>query len=73
MDRIEALKTIAAQAASGDLVFPTGVDVALKIQRTLDDPDCHIDAAARLVLGEPLLAARVVALANSVAYIRSGQ
>jgi HD-like signal output (HDOD) protein len=73
MDRIEALKTITAQAASGDLVFPTGIDVALKIQRALDDPDCHIDAAARLVVGEPLLAARVVAIANSVAYNRSGQ
>lgn len=73
MDRIEALKTITAQAASGDLVFPTGIDVALKIQRALDDPDCHIDTAARLVIGEPLLAARVVAIANSVAYNRSGQ
>ena len=38
MDRIEALKTITAQAASGDLVFPTGIDVALKIQRALDVP-----------------------------------
>lgn len=73
MNRIEALKTITAQAASGDLVFPTGIDVALKIQRALDDPDCHIDTAARLVVGEPLLAARVVAIANSVAYNRSGQ
>lgn len=73
MDRIEALKIITAQAASGELVFPTGIDVALKIQHALDDPDCHIDTAARLVVGEPLLAARVVAIANSVAYNRSGQ
>lgn len=73
MDRIEALKTIAAQAARGELTFPTGIDVALKIQRALDDPDCHIDAAAKLVAAEPLLAARVVAIANSIAYNRSGQ
>lgn len=73
MDRIEALRTIAAEATRGDLNFPTGIDVTLKIQRALDDPDCHIDAAARLVVGAPLLAARVVAIANSVAYNRSGQ
>lgn len=73
MDRIEALKIITTEAARGDLTFPTGLDVTLKIQRALDDPDCHIDVAARLVIGEPLLAARVVAIANSVAYNRSGQ
>ena len=72
MDRIAALKKITTEAACGDLTFPTGIDVALKIQRALDDPDCHIDAAARLVLAEPLLAARVVAIANSVAYNQSG-
>lgn len=73
MNRIEALKTITAEAASGELVFPTSIDVALKIQRALDDPECHMETAARLVVGEPLLAARVVAIANSVAYNRSGQ
>ena len=72
MNRIEVLKTITAEAASGELVFPTSIDVALKIQRALDDPDCHMETAAKLVIGEPLLAARVVAIANSVAYNRSG-
>ena len=73
MDRREALKTIAAQAASGEIAFPTNAEVALRVQRALDDPDCHIEAAARLVQTEPLLAARVVALANSVAFNRSGR
>lgn len=73
MNRIEALKAIAAEAICGELAFPTGIEVTLKLQRALDNPDCHIDAAARLVLAEPLLAARVVALANSVAFNRNGQ
>lgn len=73
MDRIEALKRITAEATSGELAFPTAIEVTLKLQRALDDPDCHIDSAARLVLAEPLLAARVVALANSVAFNRNGQ
>lgn len=73
MDRREALKRIAAETAAGDIAFPTSAEVALRVQRALDDPDCHIEAAGRLVQTEPLLAARVVALANSVAFNRSGR
>jgi HD-like signal output (HDOD) protein len=72
MDRLEALKSIAAQAGRGELTFPTNVDATLKLQRALLEPDCHVDAAARLVQAEPLLAARTVAIANSVSYNRSG-
>jgi HD-like signal output (HDOD) protein len=72
MDRLEALKSIAAQATRGELTFPTNVDATLKLQRALNDPACHVDAAARLVQAEPLLAARTVAIANSAAYNRSG-
>jgi HD-like signal output (HDOD) protein len=73
MNRIEALQTIADQARRGELIFPTGLDVSLKILRALDDPDCHIDLAAKMILGEPLLSARIVAVANSAVYNRSGQ
>jgi HD-like signal output (HDOD) protein len=72
MDRLEALKSIAAQAGRGELTFPTSVDATLKLQRALTDPGCHVDAAARLVQAEPLLAARTVSIANSVAWNRAG-
>lgn len=72
MDRLSALKSIAAQASRGELSFPTNVDATLKLQRALNEPDCHTDMAARLVQAEPLLAARTVAIANSVAYNRAG-
>ncbi|WP_296951185.1 HDOD domain-containing protein [uncultured Massilia sp.] len=72
MDRIDALKSIAAQAGRGELHFPTNVDATLKLQRALGDPGCHVDEAVRLVQTEPLLAARTVAIANSAAYNRSG-
>ncbi len=72
MDRLSALKSIAAQASRGELSFPTNVDATLKLQRALNEPDCHADMAARLVQAEPLLAARTVAIANSVAYNRAG-
>jgi len=72
MNRLDAFKTIAAEAARGELVFPTNVNASLKLQQALDDPDCHMEAAAKLVQAEPLLAARTVAIANSVAYNRTG-
>lgn len=64
----EALQTIADEAGRGDLVFPTSARLALKVKQQLDNPRGHIDSASRLVQAEPLLAARTVALANSVAY-----
>ena len=72
MDRLSALKSIAAESGRGELSFPTSVNATLTLQRALGEPDFHIDEAARLVQAEPLLAARTVAIANSVAYNRSG-
>jgi hypothetical protein len=72
MDRLSALKHIAAEASRGELSFPTNVEATLKLQRALNEPDCHTELAARLVQAEPLLAARTVAIANSVAYNRAG-
>jgi HD-like signal output (HDOD) protein len=72
MDRQEALKTIAAEAVRGELVFPTSAKVALRVRQLLDDPDCQLEAAARMVRAEPVLSARVVAIANSMAFNRSG-
>jgi len=69
----EILMRLAAEAETGEMMFPTHTDLALRVRRTLDDPDCSIDQLAKLVRAEPLLAARVVAMANSVAYNRSGR
>jgi len=73
MDRREIFRSLAADVGKGELSFPTSAQVGMRVRRALDDPDCHIDAAAKLVQAEPLLSARVVAIANSVAYNRSGR
>lgn len=72
MDRLDAFKAIAAQATQGELTFPSNVAAARQLQVALNNPECHIETAARLVQADPLLAARAVALANSVAFNRSG-
>jgi HD-like signal output (HDOD) protein len=72
VNRIEAFGYIAAQAARGEISFPTSVNAVLRLQLALEDPDCHLEDAIRLVLGEPQLAARTVALANTAAFNRGG-
>jgi len=72
MNRLEAFRSIAAQAGRGELVFPTNVNASIKLQKILNDPDAHLEGAAKLVMAEPLLSARTVAIANSAAYNRSG-
>ncbi len=61
MDVTTILASVTAAAESGNLVFPTTAELALKVQRLIDDPDCSIDSLAKLVQADPLLAARVVA------------
>ena len=73
MEKREIYDTLVARIAKGELAFPTSAQVALKVRQTLDDPSCAVDAAAKLIQAEPLLAARVVAMANSVVYNRSGR
>ena len=68
----EALQLIAAEAAKGELVFPTHAAVTVRIRRALDDPDIHVAAAARLIQADPVLSARVVAVANSSAFSPAG-
>jgi len=72
MDRLEIFRAIASQAQRGELVFPANVSASVKLQKALADPECHLEAAAQLVMAEPLVAARTVAIANSAAYNRSG-
>jgi len=68
MNLQERYDAIAAGINDGSLSFPTSVGIAQKIQRVLDDPDCSVDQATRLILAEPLLAAKTLKIANSVAY-----
>ena len=72
MDRLAIYKQIAEQANQGELVFPTHVEETLKLKRILDNPDCHLETAAKYIIADPLLSARTVALANSGAFNRSG-
>jgi len=73
MNKREAFQTLAHDLEKGELVFPTNARLALKLRHALSDPDCHLETAVQLIQAEPLLSARVIAMANSVAFNRSGR
>lgn len=72
MNTQAALDKIIADATRGEMIFPTHAEIALRVQRALDNPDCSIDQLSKLISAEPILSARVVSIANSVAYNPSG-
>ncbi|MBP6094904.1 MAG: HDOD domain-containing protein [Methyloversatilis sp.] len=71
-ESLEALQRLSAELESGDIVFPTSIDVSLRIRQALENPDININEVSRLVSAEPVLSAKAIRLANSVAYNRSG-
>lgn len=73
MNRNQALTLLTEEAGRGEIHFPTNTQVTLKVRQALDDPDCHLEAAGKLIQADPLLAAQVVAMANSVAFNPSGR
>lgn len=52
---------------SGSLNFPTSFDASLRIKKLVDDPNSSLDAIARVIMAEPVLSARLVRMANTVA------
>ena len=63
-----------ARDLSGELVsFPTFLDITFQVRTALKDPKLTIDRLARLVEAEPLMSAKVVRMANSVAMNPSGR
>jgi HD-like signal output (HDOD) protein len=61
-------------AVSGDEVeCPTFVDASLGARLALKDPNLSVTQVTKVVAGEPLLSARVVAYANSAAIHRGGK
>jgi HD-like signal output (HDOD) protein len=72
MHKMKDFSEVVMQASRGELVFPTSVNAALRLQLALADPDCDSEDVIRKVLGEPLLAARTVALANAAVFNRGG-
>jgi HD-like signal output (HDOD) protein len=60
-------RELAAALAAGPIVLPSFPDVAMRVQQVLADDSVSAEIVVRIVGAEPMLAARVVSLANSAA------
>ncbi len=65
--RFQMLEDIAKELA-GEVVFPTYFDAVLRLRKVLQDPNQSISGIAAAVALEPLVSAKILHLANSVAF-----
>lgn len=61
-----------ARDLSGEVNFPTWLDASLRIRNALRDAEVSLDVVARVVSVEPLIASKLLRLANSAAYRPAG-
>ncbi len=50
-----------------ELSFPTSLDAGRRVLKAIENPDLGLASLAKIVIAEPLLSAKVIRLANSVA------
>lgn len=62
-----------AKDLSGEVNFPTSLDAAIMVRNTLKNSEVTLDQVARAVGLEPLIASKLLRLANSVAYNPTGK
>ncbi len=67
------LQEIAGDLSGGGITFPTFIDATVKIRNALSDPNVDAGRLAQVVSGEPVLATKVVRMANSAALNPSGR
>ncbi len=73
MEKRVLLSALADEVERGKLFFPTSATATLQIKKMLEDTDCDLDAVTRLIQADPLLSVKIVAIANSVVFNRSGK
>lgn len=62
-----------ARELSGEVNFPTSMDAAMMVRNTLKDHNVTLDKVVLAVSMEPLIASKLLQLANSVTYNPSGK
>lgn len=55
--------------ASNESLFPSLPETTIRLRETLNDPDCNITSAAKLLKADPGLSAFIMRIANSVRFM----
>ncbi len=69
----ESFREAFAATKVGELNFPTSLDASRRVLKAVENPDIGLATLAKIVLSEPLLSAKVIRLANSVAINQNNQ
>lgn len=69
--RFQMLEDIANELA-GEVIFPTYFDAVLRLRKVLHDPNQTLNTIAKAIAVEPLVSAKLLQLANSVAFNPAG-
>lgn len=67
------LEDIARDLSGDEVVFPTFLDITYQVRTALKNPNMNVDQLAKLVSAEPLMSAKIIRMANSVALNPTGQ
>jgi HD-like signal output (HDOD) protein len=69
----EFVKALAGELSRGKIDLPSFPDVAIRVGQLLNDPNASMDQLGRVVGSDPALAARLLLVANSSSFNRSGK
>jgi HD-like signal output (HDOD) protein len=67
------VKALAAELSQGQVELPSVPDIVIKLQKTLSDENVTNDTVVRVVGSEPMLAGKLMNMANSAALNASGR
>lgn len=67
------VKALAAELSQGHVELPSVPDIVIKLQKTLSDENVSNDVVVRVVGSEPMLAGKLMNMANSAALNTSGR
>jgi len=67
------VRTLAAELSRGNVDLPSFPEIAIRVRKILSDPKSAIEQVVRVVGSEPALAARLLRIANSASFNRSGR
>ena len=69
----EFIESLAKELSTKSLIFPTSMNITMRIRSALNDPHSSVDKVAHIVGSEPVLSAQLLRLANSAAMNTGGK
>ncbi len=71
-EKFSFVKRLGEDLSKGDIELPSFPDVVLRVRQALEDEHCTTEKLVQLIGAEPVLAARLLSIANSAALRPSG-